>query len=128
MTETPKCFKCSKPYNIMHHISYIPEITKPCCHECHNEIHRRVRKEGKCKFSVEEVERMSRKSTYLRANIKARSQHAEYAKAFQEKIDFLDKLEDHIYHREHICFNNNTGNVSVSCGFMTDGTIKLQEI
>jgi len=119
------CFKCGTNAEVVHHVSYIPDKVVPCCHVCHNEIHRRIRKEGKCAFSVEEVEKMSRKSTWKRSNINRKPQIADYAKRFQTKLDFLNKLDAHIYHREHLNYNVKTGNVYVHCDFMTDGTIKL---
>ena len=42
---TVKCFKCKSTINIIsHHVSYDPEIIKPCCRSCHQTIHAKKQK------------------------------------------------------------------------------------
>lgn len=42
---TVKCYKCKSTINIIsHHVSYDPEITKPCCRSCHQTIHAKKQK------------------------------------------------------------------------------------
>jgi len=42
---TVKCYKCKSTINIIsHHVSYNPEIIKPCCRSCHQTIHAKKQK------------------------------------------------------------------------------------
>ena len=101
--EHPKCFKCgSDRFVIKHHISYNPEKIVDCCRSCHQTIHHRVRKEGSCKYTVKEVERMSMKSSRNRSI---------------DDIIFTNVLGKNVLFYEQIMYNKNTGNISTSSWF-----------
>ncbi len=113
--EALKCFKCGSDKNIIkHHISYNPEIIVDCCGSCHKRIHLRVRKEGLCPLSVKETTRLSKNSN-MRRN----------ARKYTQKIKFYEPMLPYIRLYEEIDFNKNTGNFSVSSGFLIPNDKKL---
>ena len=102
--ETTKCFKCgSTRFVIKHHTSYNPEIIVDCCRSCHATIHHRVRKEGACKFSVKQVERLSMNSSNKRS-IKS--------------LHFSETVAPNVLLYEDIEYNKNTGNIYVYSWFI----------
>ena len=114
MNENVKCFKCgSDRFVIKHHISYNPEVVVDCCKSCHRTIHHRVRKEGACKYSIKEVERMSMKSSNKRSTM---------------DIIFSQVIGCNVILYEQIGYNKNTGNVYVSSWFTANhGKSLIQE-
>lgn len=68
LSNSVKCFKCGKEGGIIykHHTSYNPEVLVDCCISCHSKIHHRIRKENTCSIPVDEVAKLSSRSSYIR--------------------------------------------------------------
>jgi len=116
MNENIKCFKCGTVEGtiIKHHIKYEPEIIVDCCQSCHKKIHNRVRKEGSCKYSIEETNELSHLSSNRRYNNKSHSQ-----------IVFDEVVTPQVSFQEHILYNINTGCVSYAAYFKANNGKKL---
>jgi len=118
------CFKCGtsegtmllrhgvlKPTRIIsHHISYIPEKIVDCCDSCHKKIHVRVRKENACPYSIEDVLKMTTKSSIKRTT---------------RPIEFYTQLAPDVRLEERIVYNINTGNVTCIASFFANHGAKL---
>jgi len=100
------CFKCgSTRFVIKHHTSYNPEVIVDCCRSCHKKIHDRVRKEGACKYTVEEVKKLSDKSSHKRQE--------------QIRIHFYENMLQNVRLSEVICLNPKTGTLTISSDFIS---------
>ena len=65
------CFKCGNEREVRqhHYKGYITDETKPYCFSCDRKAHNKARKEGKCKLTPKEVNRLSIISSHLRNNL-----------------------------------------------------------
>ena len=67
-----KCVKCGEYRKVvMHHAHGYDEEhdqdVQPYCMPCHKRAHIKARKEGRCKLSPDEIEKLSVKSSYKRS-------------------------------------------------------------
>jgi len=111
------CFKCGTKEGtiIKHHLRYKPqEIIVDCCRKCHVEIHKRIRRENKCQYSIGEINRLSHISEAIR-----------YAKRNITKISFSESIMPHVQLFENIDYNYKTGNVCISSYFHSYDGMKL---
>lgn len=111
--EQTKCFKCgSTRFVIKHHTSYNPEVVVDCCRSCHSIIHHGVRKEGKCKYTVKQVERLSMNSSNKRSI---------------SKMNFTETLMPQVLLYEQIEYNKSTGNVYVYSWIHSNNGIQIHQ-
>lgn len=126
-----KCFKCGieegtlqklsrnrrgRARIIVHHISYNPEVVVNCCYSCHVKIHKQIRKDNRCPFSVEIIDRLSRLSSMKRSN------------KHYKGIHFYDTVCKNVRLHEILRYNLHTGNIYYSAGFRSDhGHILLEK-
>lgn len=103
-----KCFKCgtTEGFIIKHHTSYDLEVIVDCCVPCHKKIHNRVRREKKCKYSVDEVNRLSTNSSNLRAH-----------KKYLQRIFYTEGMMANVVFIEEINYNINSGSVGYHASF-----------
>ena len=131
--EALKCFKCGveegtpRKYQkssgyfpvviVKHHVSYIPEVLVNCCVACHQKIHRRIRRENKCPYTIHETTLMS-----------SRSSKARYSRKNQRIIDLREHLGTFLNLRDMVVYNTTTGNVSYCSNFEATNGKKLLEV
>lgn len=109
--EQSKCFKCgSTRFVIKHHTSYNPEVIVECCRSCHQKIHHKVRKEGHCKYTVQEVKRLSMNSSNKRT---------------VHDVIFSNVIGKNVLLYEQIGYNINTGNIYISAWFTANHNKQL---
>ena len=116
---TKICFKCGKTEGqmvlirgifkptriISHHIKYEPEILVDCCDSCHKKIHVRARKNNTCRYSIEDIQKMTIKSSIKRTT---------------KNITFYTQLAPDVRLLERIVYNINTGNVCCISSFFAN--------
>lgn len=117
-----KCVKCgSTRFVVHHHVRYEPEEIILVCRVCHQNIHIRVRKEGKCPYTPDEVKVMSSRlaaQRWGRAHPDRRNALIRvYRKQYRQRMVFHESVGLGWSIREEISFNTKTGTVTVSVGF-----------
>jgi len=112
------CHKCGT-YGVKlihHHKSYDPEIVVMMCKSCHQLLHNRLRRTGKCTISVDELCRRSMTSASLREVSKISTQR--YKKKNVGVVTLgEDTMMPYVALAEMIRYNNKTGIPSVCVGF-----------
>ncbi len=129
-----KCFKCGteKGKIIKHHVNYSPEIIVDCCWSCHQKIHRKLRKNKLCPLSVENVHKISKKSSGIRNANKYYINKLKTAKKNYNNIlkylDLSEKIAPNIQLFERIRYNLITGNLNYQSYFHSNSKQKLKYI
>lgn len=119
MNEIKKCFKCGTTEGtiIEHHLDYKTDVTVCCCRSCHKKIHNKIRREKKCPFTPEQVDKLSKLSNRKR-----------YRNKYQRCISFHETLGENILSQEQIWYNTKNGTVVYSFVFVPYGGKKLLRI
>lgn len=91
----------------------------------HYKLHKRLREEGRCNIPVKELSKIARAAharTPLAKQYSKTPKVKEYRKQYQKKnmqtIYFEETQCKNIYLREQIIYNNETGKITVSSGFV----------
>ncbi|MFZ3166340.1 MAG: hypothetical protein WA130_01910 [Candidatus Methanoperedens sp.] len=110
------CSKCGE-YRLVqdhHYKGYKSDEVKPYCLSCDWKAHNKARKEGRCKLSGWESNRLSTLSSNRRSH-----------KTFNLSWNML---EEHIQLKERIFVNLNNGNIIFDSCFVGTNHIKLKRI
>lgn len=97
------------------------------CWSCHQKLHKKIRREDKCPYTPNEIEKFSVKAALAEYR---KSEHgiaamAEYQKFNIEYLHFTKTLMQNVQFHEMIRYNLKTGNVSYSTGFEAINNKKL---
>ncbi|MBU1013802.1 MAG: hypothetical protein KKG99_12420 [Bacteroidetes bacterium] len=112
---------------IEHHIKYKEihgkDVTVWLSRSEHSKLHRRLRKENKCKISVPELLIIAQKAG--RRTDRAKRYNKEYRYMNIYSFDFYNNLAKNVQHHEQIFYNNNNGGCVVNCRFKGTNGKKL---
>lgn len=112
---------------IQHHVKYkeingVDEIRLITQSE-HRRIHHRLRKEGRCRVPVDELNVIVQKAH--QRSPRRRSNMHNYNASIKRRIGFVEQIGVNVQLFERIIFNQNTGHVFVSSGFNINGHGRL---
>ncbi len=107
----------------------------------HVALHKRLRREGKCNFPPEELDRIStaanhrtqKNKVYMRAYLKRynkthRKELNKYRREKQRRINFYETIVPGILLYEHLTYNINTGNICWCAFFRAEKGRKLFKV
>lgn len=115
---------------ITHHVKY-EEIhgvdeTVQIPLDVHQKLHRQLREEGNCNISPTELKKISTAAS--NRSPKTINQKKEYHRAKIRSWLFDDKMDNLVWHREIIRYNEQTGSVYVNGLFAASGGRQLRYI